>query len=134
MHPIKGLTLYGDYSYCDPIVTSNLADPGSVGKLVAFESRNLFTLGVEYGQKTGVFAGIDYHYVGPSYVDNHNTVPCLDYHLMSAHAGDRWENVEASVFVQNLLDEEYFSAVFSGEMFAFEGTPRSVGVSLSAKF
>jgi iron complex outermembrane receptor protein len=136
--PITGLTFFGSYTRRDPRMVRDISDPVNSGKLIPFVAEEMFTTGVEYQHKCGVFAGLANYYVGPTFADNYNTIHLNNYYLVNTYVGYRWKELEVSVFVRNMLDEEYFSAVFAASVVrngsAFEGTPRSVGVSLSYRF
>lgn len=138
LRPMEGVTLFGNYTHRDPRVTRDLTDALNVDKLIPFVSQDMFTAGIAYQAKCGFFTGLENYFVGSSYADNHNTIHLPAYHLLNTYVGYRWKGIEASFFVRNLLDEEYFSAVFTSAVVkngsAFEGLPRTFGVSVNARF
>ena len=71
-----------------------------------------------------------------SYADDANRITLPDYWVMDASLSYRWRQFKTALFARNLLDEEYYSSVFQGVVngSAFEGTPRTFGVTLSADF
>ncbi len=136
LHPIPELTLFGSYTYRNPEIEEDFTAPANNGNQIAFVAKQLFTVGLEYAHPSGLFTGVNDNYVGPSFADNANTIHLPAYHLMNIHAGYRWRKMEVALFCRNLLDEEYYSAVFNNVKngSAFEGTPRSVGVSFPPPF
>ncbi len=135
VRPASGLSVYGNYTYRTPSIAQDFFTPQNNGNRIPFVADQMFTVGSEYQHWSGVFVGINDNFVGTSFLDSGNTVRLPSYHLMSVYAGYRWKSVEVSVFANNVLDEEYYSAEFNNAKFyAFEALPRSVGVTLSARF
>ncbi len=72
--------------------------------------------------------------------DRSNGFPFIspDYHLVNLRAGLIWnENLEFTVYVHNLLDEEYYTG--TGENFGLSGFrlrphPRYIGGAISYRF
>jgi len=135
LRPLTGVTLSGNYTCRRPAIDEDNSAPSNNGNRIPFVAGDMLGLSIEYQHPSGVFGGLDDNYVGASFLDNANTVRLPSYHLVGAYAGYRYRKVQLSVFVKNLLDEEYYASVFnSAKYYAFEGLPRSVGVTFSAKF
>ncbi len=133
---VGNLDVYGSCTRRSPEIVRDDSAPATEGNDIPLVSEDMFTLGLGYEPLLGWFAGVENRHVGGSYADTANTIRVRGYNLVDARVGYTWKSVTATVFARNLLDEEYFSDVFLGVKngSAFEGTPRTVGVSLCARF
>ena len=134
--PTEGLTLYGTTTVRLPEIERDAANPQTAGNDIPGVSRQMACLGAEYKHSSGAFAGIENRYTTRSYADAANTIHLPAYDLVDAYVGYAWRNYSVSFFVRNLLDTEYYADIFNGVVngSAFEGTPRTLGVTLEAQF
>ncbi len=136
LRPVDGLLIYGNYTVRDPEITKNAAFPETEGNGIPFVSEQMFTVGAEYRHRCGLGGGIETRFYDTNFADDANTVRLSEYFLVDAFISYKWKRWELSIYANNLLDQEYYSAVFNGVRngSAFEGTPRTFGVSVSASF
>lgn len=114
--PLHWLKLFANYTYTDSTVKENSAAPGSVGKRMTDVPEHMFNAGadVEYGPFGGYLLG---RYVGKRYAsdDNSDTAkgvpgaydPYFTLDLKLRYKLTSWAT--ASLAVNNLLDEQYYS-------------------------
>jgi iron complex outermembrane receptor protein len=83
----------------------------------------------------------EYHYVGDHYFDPENRLKQAGYGLVNLRAGLENDRFSATVFVRNLLDQDYRTygyRDFQGSPLATDiavaGEPRMIGLTLKARY
>lgn len=130
------LKIYATFTDRNPRVRRNLAAPELEGRDIAFVASRMVTCGCRCSCPNGLSGEVEGRFVDQSYADDANRITLPDYWVMDASLSYRWRQFKTAFFAKNLLDEEYYSSVFQGVVngSAFEGTPRTFGVTLSADF
>lgn len=137
VRPIKELTLYTSYTWRDPKITDFDADENLEGNKIPAISDHAFTLGAEGLAKFGLGGGTELRYVSKMQGNEQNSFVLPEYVLWDAWLFYDWKKkIRASIFIKNILDKEYFTAVFNrvANGSAFEGLPRTFGVSINGHF
>ncbi len=137
VRPIKELAVYTSYAWRDPQITDFYTSPEIEGNKIRAMSDHSFTGGVEGLADFGLGGGTEVRYVSSFYGNDQNSFELPEYVLWDAWLFYDWKGkLRTSVYVKNILDQEYFTAVFNGikKGSAFEGLPRSYGVSLTGHF
>lgn len=108
------------------------------GKKISYTPEFTATYGVEYVASSGLYASAMARTIGSYYLDDSNVGKQSTYTLVNLVAGYRWENFDASVFVNNLSDEQYvinsLDLSGSGSAIGSVGDPRTFGVKLRTVF
>lgn len=106
------------------------------GKIISFTPEYTATYGVEYNDASGLYASARARTIGSYYIDDVNSAKQDIYTLVDLVAGYRWDNFDASLFVNNLSDEQYVinSLNFTGSAIGSVGDPRTFGVKLRTVF
>ena len=142
VRPIKQLLLFANYTWRDPEITKYTVDSSLEGNQIAGISDQQAVGGIKGrgyigGGNHGLGGGTFARYFSKSYTNPDNSVELDPYTLWDAYLSYFYsDRVEFSVFSKNLLDQEYFSAVYgnTGYKSGFEGTPRSFGAQVRAHF
>jgi outer membrane receptor protein involved in Fe transport len=131
------VSVFASYTWRDPRIVRYAADPTLVGHRIPAVSDHLLTAGVEGRTPFKVSGGVQTSYASAFYGNEQNSFRLPERMLWDAWLGyDITKNVRASVFVKNIFDKEYYTAVFNGVKIgsAFEGPPRTIGLSVRAQF
>jgi iron complex outermembrane receptor protein len=91
-----------------------------------------YSLAAQYRHSSGVFVRGATEGYGKTYYDEENSLVRAPYQLYHLKAGYEASNWDAYLFVENLLDEQYFSSMTYG--YYFVGQPRTVGMAVAARF
>ena len=115
--PLKGLEIAFAGALIDTEVLEN-ATSSLVGKEVPGVAEHLFTLSARYTHPSGVGCFARWRQVGPYYIDSANTLRYDGYNTVDTGVSYSWEHkgmqAKITLEVQNLLDEHYTQAVWSG--------------------
>ena len=109
-----------------------------IGNELPLISRYTLNLGGQYrapiaDSGLGLLARVDYRRTGRTWWEPYNTTSRNPIDLVDARLGvehDRWS---ATLFAENLFDEEY-NAEFSPGGFVFKARPRRYGAEVSFRF
>ncbi len=142
VRPIKELYVFLNYAWQDPVVTRYTIAPELEGHRIAGMSEHLVNGGVKgkgdvAGPAHALGGGTNLRYFSDSYTSPDNTCKLDAYVLWDAYFSYFYtELLEVSVFAKNLLDTEYFTAVYGnvGYDSGFEGAPRTFGAQLRLHF
>ncbi|HPQ70039.1 MAG TPA: TonB-dependent receptor [bacterium] len=134
--PIPQLLLYANHAWRDPLIDRYEANTDYEDNDIPAIARQTAVAGAEGQASFGLFGGVEGRYVSLRYGNEANSFELPAYTLLDAHAGYRWSALRFAVFAKNLLDQEYYSAVFNGVVngSAFEGAPRTVGLQVRGDF
>jgi len=135
--PLKELELFAGYTWRQPVILESPTNPGVEGNRIPTISDHTFAGGLNWEVALGFGGGTEVRYVSGFYGNDANSFHLPEYVLWDAWVYYKWQdNLRVSLFIKNMLDSEYFSAVFGGVKngSAFEGTPRSYGVSVEGHF
>jgi iron complex outermembrane recepter protein len=135
--PVQPVAFFAAYTVRNPIIVRFDADPVQRGKQVPVVSRHMLTIGMEARAPFGLGGGSSVRYASKFYGNEQNSFELPAYALW-----DLWlfydirTVARVSIFARNLLDADYYTAVFSGVKngSAFAGPPRSFGAQLHAHF
>ena len=134
--PVEGLTLYGWGTWRQPTIDRDAANPDNEGNDLPFVARLMVAAGAAYRPAEGPGAGLQARFVDETYADDANTIELPAYVLLDADLSYHHGGLTVSVFGKNLLDWDYYSAVFMGvrQGSAFAGTPRTFGVEATVEY
>ena len=132
--PARGLELSAALGYTDSEI-KEFPDPVVIGNELPLISRYTLNLGGQYrapiaDSGLGLLARVDYRRTGRTWWEPYNTTRRHPIDLVDARLGvehDRWS---ATLFAENLFDEEY-NAEFSPGGFVFKARPRRYGAEVS---
>ena len=135
--PARGLELSAALGYTDSEI-KEFPDPVVIGNELPLISRYTLNLGGQYrapiaDSGLGLLARVDYRRTGRTWWEPYNTTSRNPIDLVDARLGvehDRWS---ATLFAENLFDEEY-NAEFSPGGFVFKARPRRYGAEVSFRF
>ena len=135
--PARGLELSAALGYTDSEI-KEFPDPVVIGNELPLISRYTLNLGGQYrapiaDSGLGLLARVDYRRTGRTWWEPYNTTSRHPIDLVDARLGvehDRWS---ATLFAENLFDEEY-NAEFSPGGFVFKARPRRYGAEVSFRF
>lgn len=136
LRPISDLSLYASYTLRHPTNERDARNPDWDGNDIPFVADQMLTLGGERVPKQGLGWALEGRFVDTCFADPANNIRLPPYWLLDASVSYYWKQARISLFAKNLLNEEYYSAVFQGVQYgsAFEGTPRTIGVQATVKF
>ncbi|MDR1040610.1 MAG: TonB-dependent receptor [Deltaproteobacteria bacterium] len=127
--PVAGADYGGRRTVLAPDWTASLA--------VQYRSPEIASFSL-FGKPQGLrlFARAEWQAVGPFYWDDANTLREDAYGLLNLRLGLETESLDVVLWAENVLDEGYESVAFPfmGGAAAHPGDPRSVGITLKAKF
>lgn len=134
--PVKGLTMFGGYSYIDARNTET-RNPALVGTPLPNAPRHSGSLFVKYRvpsgplQKVGI--GVGLRRVGTQHGPSNTTLEFPAYTVINAQADYAWRNYTFNVAVNNVFDELYWlrPSAFNGNR---AGVPLSYRASVRARF
>ena len=135
--PARGLELSAALGYTNSEI-KEFPDPVVIGNELPLISRYTLNLGGQYrapiaDSGLGLLARVDYRRTGRTWWEPYNTTSRNPIDLIDARLGvehDRWS---ATLFAENLFDEEY-NAEFSPGGFVFKARPRRYGAEVSFRF
>ena len=135
--PARGLELSAALGYTDSEI-KEFPDAVVIGNELPLISRYTLNLGGQYrapiaDSGLGLLARVDYRRTGRTWWEPYNTTSRNPIDLVDARLGvehDRWS---ATLFAENLFDEEY-NAEFSPGGFVFKARPRRYGAEVSFRF
>ena len=135
--PARGLELSAALGYTNSEI-KEFPDPVVIGNELPLISRYTLNLGGQYrapiaDSGLGLLARVDYRRTGRTWWEPYNTTSRNPIDLVDARLGvehDRWS---ATLFAENLFDEEY-NAEFSPGGFVFKARPRRYGAEVSFRF
>ncbi len=137
VRPIHQLDIYANYAYRDPTIKRYRTNPDLKNNQIPNIAKHVFTAGTQGRADFGLGGGTEFRYVGEVYGNEANSFTLPDYLIWDAWISYDHEGMfNVALFAKNILDWEYYSAAFNGVNYgsAFEGTPRSFGISLSGHF
>lgn len=117
MKIVQGLDAFANYTLQDTEITSNLADPKTVGKDFEYVPEKMYNLGLSFHKNT-IDVSCIWHFSDKLYVNSYNSdvvsgvygvfdkVETVDMKVGYAAA----ENLRVSLAVDNLLDKEYYQS------------------------
>lgn len=140
--PIPQILLFANYTWREPLIAKYTVDPSLEGNQIAGMSDQQAVGGIKgrgfVAQSVhGIGGGTYARYFSKSYTNPDNDCELAPYVLWDAYVSYFYQDtLEISLFAKNLLDEEYFSAVYgnTGYKSGFEGTPRTFGGQVRAHF
>jgi outer membrane receptor protein involved in Fe transport len=115
------------------------------GRGQAHAPRYQFALGATYRSPSGFFARIDYQGRDAFYFDDSHDQRSKSYELANLRVGYEWEQWSLSLWVRNVLDENYAvrgfyfandpnDPLFLPQLFTRLGDPRQAGVTMNFGF
>lgn len=131
------VALFSSAAWRSPEIARYAANPSLAGNRIPAISDVVCAGGLEGRWQCGLSAGIQARYASSFYGNEKNSFVLPERTLCDAWVSYDWgKHVRVSVFLKNMFDAEYYTAVFNGVAngSAFEGTPRTVGLSLSRRF
>lgn len=140
----SGLRVSGSYTYNDAEYLST-GDTGldqdaeiRAGNQVYGGPKTFFTIAADY-VGSNITSGISLRHIGDRFINFENSATAPGYEVVDAYIGTDIQGVSSSISalrlrlnVNNLLDDEYISAVGSNSV--YPGSPRTVTFSVSADF
>lgn len=141
------LSVFGGAGLIDSEITRNDELPASVGNSFPYTPEHSLLLGAQYDRPLSagldLVARVEWTQAGEMWFEPANTPgtarPVLD--LVNARLGLQSEHWSATLFARNLLDESYNADTVvlnvppaSTFNFVTRGTPRTIGVEISARF
>ena len=147
--PLRGLNLSANLAYTDATLLSNTGPllGGVTGNPLPYSAKWAGGVAAEYGHAlmndVHGFIGGDLHYVGDRKADfdpNIGQVALPSYVTLNLHLGVDWRNYRAELYAKNLNDARGilsalgYGATPSGAVMAGVMRPRTIGLSLSAKY
>lgn len=154
-HVLDNLLVYGSASYTSARIAENIPVTASVfaqtkDKQLSNTPKWTFAGRIQYKPLPELKIGVDAKYVGSRYATDDDNVAVPDYVRVDAdltYSLDRlgWSDMSLKLNVKNLLDEKYISGIYtyscytgtsgcSSQPYMYAGAPRTVMVSLSAKY
>jgi iron complex outermembrane recepter protein len=134
--PVPGLELNLGLGYTNSRITE-FPDPAVVGNELPLISRYTLNLGAQYrgpvSPDLGVLFRVDYRRTGRTWWEPFNTTSRDPINLVNTRLGLEARNWTATLFAENLFDEEY-NAEFSPGGFVFKARPRRYGAELTFRF
>ena len=135
--PVTGLELNAAFGYTDSKIT-DFPDPIVIGNELPLISRYTINLGAQYrapiaGTGIGILARVDYRRTGRTWWEPFNTTSRDPIDLVNTRLGVEGERWSATLFSENLFNEEY-NAEFSPGGFVFKARPRRYGAEVSFRF
>ena len=135
--PVTGLELNAAFGYTDSKIT-DFPDPTVIGNELPLISRYTINLGAQYraplgGTGVGILARVDYRRTGRTWWEPFNTTSRDPIDLVNTRLGVEGERWSATLFSENLFNEEY-NAEFSPGGFVFKARPRRYGAEVSFRF
>ncbi|MEO1903214.1 MAG: TonB-dependent receptor [Alcanivorax sp.] len=130
------LKVLANYSYTDTEVLDNKGDPDQKGERLGGVSLHLARLWLAYdfgGPLDGLGLGGGARYVSESTAQFDTELPLDGYTVADAGLWYRWNNLRASLKVNNLFDERYIARASTAAI-AHPGAPRSVLAGFSLAF
>lgn len=136
--PIPELQFIAGFGYADSVVDDWETDTGSdySGNKVPWAPKFTYNFGVEYNHKNGFFANADLLGTGEQYYDAANELRGDGYETVNLRTGYQTEDIELSVWCNNLFDEEYAVkkvSTASGTL-QEDGAPRTFGFTINWRF
>ena len=92
---------------------------------------------LQYVSIWGIFIRGEGNWTGKTYFDSGNLYKQSDYMLLNARAGYKSEHLDFSFFINNILDEEYYTMGLDwggGSEAVVPGAPRTFGVQATLEF
>ncbi len=140
--PVKQLLVYANFTTREPVIKKYTVNPDLEDNQIAGLSKQQAVGGFKAKgfiarSKHGMGGGAGARYYSKSYTNPDNSCELAPYTLVDAYVSYFYsDGLEISAYGKNLLDEEYFSAVYgnTGYESAFEGLPQSFGVQARAHF
>jgi outer membrane receptor protein involved in Fe transport len=116
--PVEGLELFADFSIIDTEILES-PDSSLKGKEVSGIPETIFNLGLKYTAPNGLGTRVKWRNVGEYYVDSANTQKYDGYDVVDASifydiSDKKGVKYKISLDVDNLFDEHYSQAVWSG--------------------
>ena len=117
-------------------VERDASDPTNEGNDIPFVADAMARAGARYAPQAGLGGEASVRVTDESFADNANRVRLPGSWLVDASVSYRWREMQLAWFVKNLLDQDYYSAVFMGVRngSAFAATPRTYGMSLALEY
>ncbi|MGZ8997592.1 MAG: TonB-dependent receptor domain-containing protein, partial [Allosphingosinicella sp.] len=137
VRPAPGFELNAAFGYTDSKITA-FPDPTVIGNELPLISRYTLNLGAQYrtpvaSSGLGFLARVDYRNTGRTWWEPFNTTSRDPIQLVNARLGIEDDNWSATLFAENLFNEEY-NAEFSPGGFVFKARPRRYGAEVSFRF
>jgi len=147
--PLRGLNLSANAAYTDATLQSNTGPllGGVSGDPLPYSAKWTWALNADYSHAlindARGFVGGSLRYVGDRKADfdpNIGQVPLPSYVSLDLHLGVDWKNYRAELYAKNLNDARGilsltgFGATPNGGVMAGVERPRTIGLSLSAKY
>jgi iron complex outermembrane recepter protein len=141
INPHPNYAFYGNAAVSSSDIKKDINNPGNAGNKIPLNAGMIFSAGCEVrdlilwdrAQATVAAGGtLDYQYVSKRYGNEANSFILPAYQLLNATATLQWnKRLQFGLFVKNILDEFYYTTVFTSvkKGSAFTGMPRSYGLS-----
>ncbi|MEN8188014.1 MAG: TonB-dependent receptor [Bacteroidota bacterium] len=142
-HFTKLFNVYANYSYLDARFDNN---PEYGDNELRKTPNNTFNTGLRYGFKFGLTAALDFKFVDSYYMDNEEVNEYEGHSLVNMKLMYKWNNLNASLAVNNLFDTNYAAYANASEVYDrttrqtywekryIPGWPVNVNASISYKF
>jgi iron complex outermembrane receptor protein len=137
--PAKGLDLIAGFGYTNARFTrytNPFTGQNFNGNRLTYAPEFTFNLGVQYRSPGGFFSRVDVQGFGTYFFDDANRLKQDPFTLVNARIGYEWQNTGVYLFVNNLFDEQYLTAAFTGFFndLASYGDRRTFGIQLRSTF
>jgi iron complex outermembrane receptor protein len=137
VRPAPGFELNAALGYTNSKITA-FPDPTVIGNELPLISRYTLNLGAQYrtpiaSSGLGFLARVDYRNTGRTWWEPYNTTSRDPIQLVNARLGIEDDSWSATLFAENLFNEEY-NAEFSPGGFVFKARPRRYGAEVSFRF
>lgn len=126
--PLQGMDIAASFGWID----SEFDDYGDyTGKTPTITPVYTLNLSAQYRHASGIFVRGEMEGYGKTYYNEANTTKRDPYQLYNAKIGYEASTWDVYLYVNNLLDKEYFSSLCYG---AYIGKPRTIGMIASMRF
>lgn len=117
-------------------IERDASNPANEGNEIPFVAGAMARAGIRYAPRQGLGGDASLRVTDESYADDANRVRLPGSWLVDASVSYRWREMQLAWFVKNLLDDDYYSAVFMGVRngSAFAATPRTYGMSIALEY
>jgi len=134
--PVRPLSLFAGATLRTTSIERDDANPQNEGNRIPFVSDIMTTLGASYAPDAGLGGDVGLRTLDGSFADDANRIHLPGAWLLDASVSYRWREMTVTGFTKNLLDADYYSAVFQGVRngAAFAGTPRTYGAALTMAY
>jgi iron complex outermembrane recepter protein len=135
--PLRRWLIYATYALRDARILHMPGYTHLERNRIPAVAKHTVTAGTRVRLPKGFAVGVALRYVSEAFGNEDNSFRIPGYVLLDAWVGWRYKRwLRVAIFGKNLLDQDYYSAVFNRVAVgsAFAGTPLTVGVSANVKF